>query len=77
MPERRKGSDLGRRTTRSTAMRNRRAQRTDEQIPQDNEDVRVNMAQLHETRSQEARAEQNQQRHSQLTILIPRPQEGK
>ncbi|GFY10704.1 hypothetical protein TNCV_2195251 [Trichonephila clavipes] len=62
MPARRKGSDLGRQRTRSTAMRNRTAQRTDEEIQQDNEDVRVNMVQLRESQSQEARAEQNQRR---------------
>lgn len=49
MPARRNGSDLGRRTTRSTDMQNRRAQRTDEQIQQDNEDMRVHMAQLRES----------------------------
>lgn len=60
MPARRRGSDLGRRTTKFAYMRNRRAQRTDEQIQQYNEYVRVNMVQLRE--SQEARAERNQQR---------------
>ncbi|GFY58534.1 ATP-dependent DNA helicase [Trichonephila inaurata madagascariensis] len=43
-------------------MRNRRAQRTDEQIQQNNEDVRVNTGQLRESQSQEARAKQIQLR---------------
>ncbi|GFY49821.1 hypothetical protein TNIN_308121 [Trichonephila inaurata madagascariensis] len=62
MPAKRKGSDLGRRLTKSTALRNRRVQRTDERIQQNNVDVRVNMVQLRESQSQEARAEKIQQR---------------
>ncbi|GFY41475.1 hypothetical protein TNIN_104231 [Trichonephila inaurata madagascariensis] len=62
MPAKRKGSDLGRRMTKSTAMQNRRAQRIDEQVQENNEDVRVNMAQLRESQLQEARAEQIQLR---------------
>ncbi|GFY55455.1 ATP-dependent DNA helicase [Trichonephila inaurata madagascariensis] len=60
MPAKRNGSDLGRRMTKSTVMRNRRAQGIDEQIQQNNEDVRGNMAQLRESQSQEARSEQIQ-----------------
>ena len=62
MPARRKGVHLGRRTNKATNMRNRRVERTDEQIQQDNENVRVNMSQLGASKLQESRAERNQQR---------------
>ncbi|CAG4975321.1 unnamed protein product [Parnassius apollo] len=43
-------------------MQDRRAQRSDDRIQQNNADVRVGMAQLHESQSQEARDERNEQR---------------
>ena len=55
MPARRKGSDLARRTNKSTIMRDRRAQRRYVQFQPNNENVRVNMVRL-----REAQAEQNQ-----------------
>ena len=57
MLARRKGSDLARRTTKSTIMRDRRAKRRDVQIQTNNENVRVNMVRL-----LEAQAEQNQKK---------------
>ena len=42
-------------------MRNSRAERTDEQIQQDNENVHVSMSQLRASQLQETQAEQNQQ----------------
>ena len=65
MPARRKGSDLARRTTRNTTMRDRRAQRTDEQIHQDNENMRVNVVRL-----REAQAEQNQKRRLEARRFV-------
>ena len=62
MPARCEGAHLGRRTNKATNMRNSRVERTDEQIQQDNENVRVNMSQLRASQLQEARAERNQQR---------------
>ncbi|XP_015609192.1 uncharacterized protein LOC107274496, partial [Cephus cinctus] len=57
-----RGAHLGCRTNKATNMRNSRAERTDEQIQQDNEIMRVSMSQLRASQSQEARAERNQQR---------------
>ena len=62
LPERRKGAPLCHQTRRVKGMRNRRAQRTEDQIQQDNTDVRVRMAQLHQTESEDAQAERNEQR---------------
>ena len=47
---------LGRRSNKATNMRNSRAERTDEQIQQDNGNVRVSMSQLRASQLQEARA---------------------
>ncbi|XP_025203820.1 uncharacterized protein LOC112600731 [Melanaphis sacchari] len=58
MPARRKGSDLVRRTTKSTIMRDRRAQ-------PNNENVRVNMV-----RMREAQAEQNQKRRLEARQFV-------
>jgi len=54
------GSDLAHRTTKTTTKRDIRAQRTDEQIHQDNEDMRANVARLRVTQD-----EQNQKRRSE------------
>lgn len=54
MQARRKGAHFGIRTNKATNMRNSRAERTDEQIQQDNENVRVSMSQLRASQSQEA-----------------------
>ena len=62
MPARRKGTNLSRRTNVATNMRNRRAQRTDEQIQSDNTNVLVSIGQLRESQLQEARTERNKQR---------------
>ena len=62
MPARRKGASLGRQTRRAASMRNRRAQRTEDQIQQNNTDERVRMAQFHQAESKDARAERNEQR---------------
>ena len=43
-------------------MRNRRAQKTEGQVQQDNIDARVKMAQLHQAESEDTRAERNEQR---------------
>ena len=43
-------------------MRNRRAQKTEGQIQQDNTDARVRMAQLHQAESEDARAQRNEHR---------------
>ena len=48
MPARRKGASLGRETRRAASVRNRRAQRMEEQIQQDNIDERVKMVQFHQ-----------------------------
>jgi len=49
------------RTNAATNMRNIRGQKTDEQIPTDNTNFRVSMAQLRKSQSQEARAKPNEQ----------------
>lgn len=65
MPARRRGSNLGRRTAGAIQRRNLRAQRTDVQIQQENEVVRVNMSQLRASQSQDDRAERNEERRLQ------------
>ncbi|GIX71403.1 helitron_like_N domain-containing protein [Caerostris darwini] len=62
MPARRKGANLGRRTKKSAGMQNIRAHRRDEQIQQNNADVRVSMAHFRGSQSQEAREKRNRQR---------------
>jgi len=57
MPTKRKGANLSRNTSRSRSMRNTRAQRTEEQIQQQNTDARVSMAQLRQKQSEDTRAE--------------------
>lgn len=65
MPPTRRGANLARRTHTATNMRNRRAERPDEQIQHDNVNARVSMSQLRSSQSQGARAERNQQRQLQ------------
>ncbi|XP_050066471.1 uncharacterized protein LOC126555615 [Aphis gossypii] len=60
MPPKRKGANLSRNTSRSRSMRNTRAQRTEEQIQQQNTDARVSMAQLRQEQSEDTRAERNE-----------------
>jgi len=62
MPARRKGASFSRRTIRCRAMQDIRAQRSGEQIQENNADSRVIVARLRESQSQEARDERNQQR---------------
>ncbi|GIZ00249.1 ATP-dependent DNA helicase [Caerostris extrusa] len=62
MPARRKRANLGRCTKKSAGMQNIRAHRRDEQIQQDNADVRVSMVHFRESQTQEARDERNRQR---------------
>ena len=62
MPARRKGASFGRQLLRAVSMRNKRAQRTEGQIQQDNTDASVRMGQLHQAESEDARVEQNEQR---------------
>ncbi|GIY45233.1 helitron_like_N domain-containing protein, partial [Caerostris darwini] len=62
MPARCKGANLGRRTKKSASMQNIRAHRRDQQIQQDNADVRVSMAHFRGSKSQEACDERNRQR---------------
>ena len=57
MSARRKGAHLGHQTNKATNMRHSRAERTDEQIQQDNANMRVTMSQLRASQLQEARAE--------------------
>jgi hypothetical protein len=59
MPTKLKGANLSRNTSRYRSMRNRRAERTEEQIQQQNTDARVSMAQLQE-QSEDTRAERNE-----------------
>jgi hypothetical protein len=47
MPKRRKGASLDRQTITAASMRNRRAQRTEEQQQQDYTNARESMALLH------------------------------
>jgi hypothetical protein len=62
MPKRRKGASLDRQTITAASMRNRRAQRTEEQQQQDYTNARESMALLHQAESEDARAERNGQR---------------
>lgn len=62
MPARRRGASIGRQTPRSASRRNTRAQRTEDQIQQDNTNVRVSMAQLRHAESGDVRAARNEQR---------------
>ncbi|VVC42897.1 Helitron helicase-like domain, partial [Cinara cedri] len=60
MPTKRKGADLNRNTSKSRSLRNRRSERTEEQIQQQNTDARVRMAQLRQEESEDTRAERNE-----------------
>lgn len=60
MPRKRKGADLSRNTSRSRSMRDKRSQRTEEQIQQQNADARVSMEQLRQEQSEDTRAERNE-----------------
>ncbi len=60
MPRKRKGADLSRNTSKSRNLRNRRSERTEEQIQQQNTDARVRMAQLHQEEPEDTRAERNE-----------------
>ena len=62
MPARRKGASFGRQILRAASMRNKRAQRTEGRIQQDNTDASVRMAQLYQAESEDARPERNEQR---------------
>ena len=53
MPTKRKGANLSRNTSRSRSRRNTRAQRTEEQIQQQNTDARVSMVQLRQEQSKD------------------------
>lgn len=69
MPRKRKGADLSRNKSTTRNKRNIRSKRTEEEIQQQNTDVRVSMAQLRQEQSEDTRAERNevrrlQQRHS-------------
>jgi hypothetical protein len=68
MPARRKGVHLGHRTNKATNMQNSRVERTDEQIQQDNEIVRVKMSNFRASQLQEARAERRQLERIFLSI---------
>ena len=57
IPARRKGASLGSQIRRAASMRNRRPQRTEGQIQQDNTDARVRMVQLHQGESEDPQAE--------------------
>ncbi|VVC46171.1 Rieske [2Fe-2S] iron-sulphur domain, partial [Cinara cedri] len=60
MPTKRIGADLNRNTSKSRSLRNRRSERTEEQIQQQNTDARVRMAQLRQEESEDTRAERNE-----------------
>ncbi|VVC39931.1 Hypothetical protein CINCED_3A003556 [Cinara cedri] len=66
MSTKRKGADLNRNTSKSRSLRNRRSERTEEQIQQQNTNARVRMAQL---RQEERRTndQQRQQIHRAFT----------
>ncbi|GFS33023.1 ATP-dependent DNA helicase, partial [Nephila pilipes] len=57
MPTKRKGANLSRDTNKSRSIRNRRAQRTEEEVQEENTGARVRMAQL---RQDDTRAERNE-----------------
>ena len=59
MPACRKGAFLA---VKHAELRNRKAQRMEDQIQQDNTDAHVRMAQLHQAELEDARAEGNEQR---------------
>lgn len=61
MPRKRKGADLSRNTSKSRSLGNRRSERTEEQIQQQNIDARVTMAQLRQEESEDTRAERNEE----------------
>ena len=56
MPARYKGVFLGRQIRRAARMKNRRAQRMEGQIQQDNTDARMRLAHLHQAESEDSRA---------------------
>ncbi|CAG9834397.1 unnamed protein product [Diabrotica balteata] len=59
MPRKRKGADLSRNTSRSRSMRDKRSQRTEEQVQQQNADARESIQQLCQEQSENTRAERN------------------
>ncbi|GFT39743.1 uncharacterized protein NPIL_56341 [Nephila pilipes] len=60
MPKKRKGANLSRDTNKSRSIRNRRAQRTEEQVQEENTGARVRMAQLRQEQLGDTRAERNE-----------------
>ncbi|GFS50600.1 uncharacterized protein NPIL_247571 [Nephila pilipes] len=60
MPTKRKGANLSRDTNKSRSIRNRRAQRTEEQVQEENTGARVRMAQLRQEQLDDTRAERNE-----------------
>ncbi|CAL1293147.1 unnamed protein product [Larinioides sclopetarius] len=60
MPTKRKGANLSRDTNKSRSIRNRRAQRTEEQVQVENTGARVRMAQLRQEQLDDTRAERNE-----------------
>ncbi|CAH1225230.1 unnamed protein product [Diabrotica balteata] len=59
MPRKRKGADLSRNTSRSRSVRDKRSQRTGEQVQQQNADARESIQQLCQEQSENTRAERN------------------
>ncbi|GFT82493.1 ATP-dependent DNA helicase [Nephila pilipes] len=60
MPTKRKGANLSRDTNKSSSIRNRRAQRTEKQVQEENTGARVRMAQLRQEQLDDTRAERNE-----------------
>ncbi|GFS55509.1 hypothetical protein NPIL_559871 [Nephila pilipes] len=60
MPTKREGANLSRDTNKSRSIRNRRAQRTEEQVQEENTGARVRMAQLRQEQLDDTRAERNE-----------------
>ncbi|VVC26252.1 Hypothetical protein CINCED_3A004097 [Cinara cedri] len=60
MPTKCKGANLNYNTSKSRSLRNRKSERTEEQIQQQNTDARVRMAQLRQEESEDIRAERNE-----------------
>ncbi|GFS73074.1 uncharacterized protein NPIL_48011 [Nephila pilipes] len=60
MPTKHKGANLSRDTNKSRSIRNRRAQRTEEQVQEENTGARVRMAQLRQEQLDDIRAERNE-----------------
>ncbi|GFS66537.1 uncharacterized protein NPIL_396001 [Nephila pilipes] len=60
MPTKRKGENLSRDTNKSRSIRNRRTQRTEEQVQEENTGARVRMAQLRQEQLNDTRAERNE-----------------